>query len=43
VAERPAPASRTERRLTELKELYDRQMITQEEYDRKRQEILKTF
>jgi hypothetical protein len=43
VAQRPAAASRTEQRLIELKELYDRQMITQEEYDRKRQDILKTF
>jgi hypothetical protein len=43
VVQRLPASSRTEQRLIELKELYDRQMITQEEYNRKRQDILKTF
>ena len=35
-----APASDAEERLTELRNLYDRRLITEEEYQAKRKEIL---
>lgn len=38
--EENSPAGETERRLSELRALYDQRLITQEEYDRKREEIL---
>ena len=36
----PAPAGTTEARLLELQSLYDRDLITQEEYEAKRKDIL---
>ncbi len=35
-----SPTGETEQRLKELRALYDQRLITQEEYDRKREEIL---
>jgi len=37
----PGPVGTTEARLLELKSLYDRELITAEEYETKRQEILR--
>ena len=36
----PSPAGTVQNRLEQLKELYEQELITQEEYDAKRQEIL---
>ena len=39
-SENTAPVGETEARLSELRRLYDQRLITQEEYDAKRKEIL---
>lgn len=39
--EESTPATSVQERLTELRSLYEQRLITQEEYDAKRQEILK--
>jgi len=41
VDEESTPAGSVQERLTELRSLYEQRLITQEEYDSKRQEILK--
>ena len=43
VAPPPAPQQSAEEKLMALKRLFDDNAITQEEYDKKREEILKTF
>ena len=41
VEEEPTTVASVQERLTELRSLYEQRLITQEEYDAKRQEILK--
>lgn len=41
VVEEESPSYGAQERLTQLRELYDQRLITSEEYDAKRQEILK--
>lgn len=41
IEESDTPAASVQERLTELRSLYEQRLITQEEYDAKRQEILK--
>lgn len=41
IVERESSSDSTQERLIQLKELYDQRLITREEYDAKRQEIIK--